>query len=161
MNLSPEPASQACLPPPEGFRLLRLGTNPFLQVNGPLYGRLDEQQFVLGLCIERRHCNPAGYCHGGMLLTFADMTLIMGSNVQSDLHRYMTTVNLATDFIRAVPEGGWLEGRTQVLRVTRNLVFSQAILSVDGEIAARVSGILKPTGEADPRFGVERYFAPD
>jgi uncharacterized protein (TIGR00369 family) len=154
-----ESAAQAVPPAPAGFRPMQLGANPFLQVNGPLHGKLDGQQFVLGLRIERRHCNPAGYCHGGMLLTFADMTLIFGSNVQSGVHRYMTTVNLSTDFIRAAPEGGWLEGRTQVLRITRNLVFSQALLSVDGELAARISGILKPTGEPDPLFSAERYFA--
>ena len=97
-------------------------------------------------------------CHGGMLLTFADMTLIMTSNVQAELRRYLTTVNLSTDFVRAAPMGAWLEGRAEVIRVTGSLVFSQAILSVDGEPAARASGILKPVGEFNPRFGVEHYF---
>ncbi|MEK9721625.1 MAG: PaaI family thioesterase [Quisquiliibacterium sp.] len=122
---------QAMLPTPSGFRAVRLGANPFLEVNGPLFGRLDGDQLVIGLRIEQRHCNPAGFCHGGMLLTFADMTLILGSNVQSGLHRYMTTVNLSTDFIRGVPQGGWLEGRTEVLRITRNHVFSKPILTVN------------------------------
>lgn len=144
---------------PAGFRPLRLtGTNLFIQNNGPLYGRLDGERFVLGLRVLDRHCNPAGTCHGGMLLTFADMTLIVCSNVQAKLHRYMTTVSLNTDFIRAAPMGAWLEGRAEVLRVARSMVFSQAILVVDGEPVARVSGILKPTGDPDPRFGVERYF---
>ena len=151
--------SQPDLPPmPEGFHELALGPNPFLNVNGPLYGRYQDGRFTLGLRVEKRHCNPAGMCHGGMLLTFSDMTLIICSNVQSDLRRYMTTVNLSADFIRGVPEGSWLEGHTEVLRVTRNLVFTQAILSAEGEVAARVSGILKPTGEVDPRFTAERYF---
>jgi len=146
---------------PEGFRPIRLGANPFLQANGPLFGRVDGDRFVIGLRIEDRHCNPAGNCHGGMLLTLADMTLIVCSNVQTGLHRYLTTVNLTADFIRAAPLGAWIEGRTEVLRVARSLVFSQAILSIDGEPAARASAILKPTGDADPRFGVENYFSED
>lgn len=150
--------SEDALPPPAGFRAIRLGVNPFLQANGPLFGRLDGERFVIGLRIERRHCNPAGNCHGGMLLTLADMTLIVCSNVQAGINRYLTTVNLSMDFIRGAPMGAWLEGRTEVLRVARTMVFSQAILSIDGEPAARASGILKPTGDPDPRFGVAHYF---
>jgi uncharacterized protein (TIGR00369 family) len=143
---------------PDGFREIRLAPNPFLERNGPLYGKLEGPRFLVGLRVLERHCNPAGTCHGGMLLTFADMTLIMASNVQAKLDRYLTTVNLSTDFVRAAPLGAWLEGRTDVLRVTGSLVFSQAILSIDGEPVARVSGILKPVGEHSARFGVGRYF---
>jgi len=142
-----------------GFRRLRLSErNLFVESNGPLYGRLDAERFVLGMRVLDRHCNPAGTCHGGMLLTFADMTLIVCSRVQAKLQRYMTTVSLNTDFIRGAPQGAWLEGRADVLRVTRSMVFGQAILSVGGEPVARVSGILKPTGDPDPRFTVERFF---
>jgi uncharacterized protein (TIGR00369 family) len=154
----PHEACASSMANPDGFRPLQLGSNPFLNANGPLHGRMDGGDFVLGLRVEQRHCNPAGMCHGGMLLTFSDMTLIICSNVQSGLNRYMTTVNLTSDFIRGVKIGSWLEGRAQVLRVTRNLVFSQAVLSVDGEPAVRVSGILKPTGEPDLRFTPEHYF---
>jgi len=143
---------------PEGFRPIRLGVNPFLQANGPLFGRVEGDRFVVGLLVEERHCNPGGHCHGGMLLTLSDMTLIVCSNVQAGVHRYMTTVNLTADFIRAAPRGAWIEGRTEVLRVARSLVFSQAILTIDGEPAVRASAILKPTGDVDERFGVDQYF---
>ncbi len=143
---------------PEGFREIRLSPNPFLETNGPLYGKLDAQRFVVGIRVLDRHCSPAGVCHGGMVMTFADMTLIMGSNVQASLNRYLTTVNLSVDFIRGAPRGAWLEGRTEVLRVSGSLVFSQALLSVDGEITARASGILKPTGEPRPGLDVASYF---
>ncbi len=143
---------------PEGFRRISLSPNPFIERNGPLYGKLEGEHFVVGLRVLERHCSPAGVCHGGMVMTFADMTLIMGSNVQASLNRYLTTVNLSTDFIRAAPLGAWLEGRTEVLRVSGSLVFSQAILSVDGETTARVSGILKPVGEPRADLDVRRYF---
>ena len=146
---------------PAGFRLVNLRPNPYLELAGPLYGRLDGGDFVLGFRIERKHCNPAGMCHGGMLMTLADMLLILGTNVQARLSRYLTTVSITNDFLAAAPEGSWLEGRVQVLRVTGSLVFTQGTLTLDAAPVFRTSGILKPVGEADPTFSAERYFSPD
>jgi uncharacterized protein (TIGR00369 family) len=142
----------------DGFRPLRLGPNGFIDSVGPLYGRLDDGKFVLGLRVEHRHCNPGMTCHGGMLMTLADMLLLIGTNVQPGLSQYLTTVNLATDFIRGVPMGAWIEGRCEVLRTARSLIFSQGMFTVDGEIVARVNGIFKPTGAPDTTLGPERYF---
>ncbi len=146
---------------PAGFRLVNLRPNPYLEQVGPLYGRLEGGGFILGFRVERKHCNPAGMCHGGMLMTLADMLLILGSNVQAKLARYLTTVSVTNDFLAAAPEGSWLEGRVQVLRVTGSLVFTQGTLTLDGVPAMRTSGILKPVGEADPAFSAERYFRTD
>lgn len=143
---------------PEGFRRVKLAPNPFLETVGPLYGRLDGDDFVLGFVVEPQHCNPAGMCHGGMLMTLADMLLILCSNVQAKLGRYLTTVSVTNDFLAPAPLGAWLEGRGQVLRTTKTLVFTQATLSLDGAVVMRTSGILKPVGEADRRFDAERYF---
>jgi uncharacterized protein (TIGR00369 family) len=143
---------------PEGFRPLRLTHNPYIEANGPLYGRLDGADFVLGLRCEKKHCNPMGMCHGGMLMTFADMLLLLGSNIQARIGRFLVTVHLATDFIGAVPQGSWLEGRMQVLKATRSLLFTQGTMEVDGVPVARASAILKPTGEHDPDYSPDRYF---
>ena len=146
-------------PVPEGFRPLHLPHNPYIEANGPLYGRLDGKAFVLGFRCEKKHCNPMGMCHGGMLMTLADMLLLLGANIQERIGRFLVTVHLATDFIGAVPEGAWLEGRVQVLKITRSLLFTQGTMEVEGATVARVSAILKPTGEHDARFSPERYFA--
>jgi len=143
---------------PDGFRPVRLAPNPFLELVGPLYGRLEADDIVVGFVVEPKHCNPAGMCHGGMLMTLADMLLILVSNVQGRLGRYMTTVSVTNDFLAPAPLGGWLEGRGQVLRQTKSLVFTQATWALDGAMVLRTSGILKPVGEADPRFSAERYF---
>lgn len=143
---------------PDGFRQVKLVPNPFLEMVGPLYGRLEGDDFVLGFIVESKHCNPAAMCHGGMLMTLADMLLILCSNVQARLGRYLTTVSVTNDFLAPAPQGSWLEGRGQVLRVTKTLVFTQATLNLDGAVVMRTSGILKPVGEADMRFSAERYF---
>lgn len=149
-------ASQTAVP--DGFKPVLFANNPFLEQVGPLFGRLDGKDFVLGFRVETRHCNPGGTCHGGMLMTLADMLLILGTNVQTEVHRYMTTVSATVDFLAPAPAGSWLEGRVQVLRTTRSLIFVQGTLALDGAAVMRTSGILKPVGESDPRFARRSLF---
>lgn len=143
---------------PDGFRPMKLAPNPFIELVGPLYGRLDGADLVVGFPVRRHNCNPAGMCHGGMLCTLADLTLILCSNVQTGMGRYFTTVSLNTDFLAPAPQGSWIEGRAQVLRVTRSLVFTQGTFAVDGGVVLRANAIFKPVGEANAQFSVSRYF---
>ena len=145
--------------PPEGFIRLRLPPAGFIDVTGPLYGRMMGGRFALGLRVRDRHCNAAGVCHGGMLATFADMLLAMGSNLQAELSSFLLTVNLTCDFLGTVPAGVWLEGHVDVLRITRTLVFSQGLVTFSERHAARVSGILKRPNHPDPAFGADRFFS--
>jgi uncharacterized protein (TIGR00369 family) len=145
------------VPLPEGFRALQLRPNPYIDACGPLYGRREGDALVLGLRVERRHCNPGGTCHGGMLTTLADMLLVLGAGVHSGDGRYMLTVSLSCDFIGPAPEGSWLEGRLQVLRATRSLVFCEGLFTVDGATVLRFSGIAKPSGTPDPGLSLAQY----
>jgi uncharacterized protein (TIGR00369 family) len=142
---------------PDGFVPLQLRPNPYIDACGPLYGRRDGDALCLGLRVERRHCNPAGSCHGGMLTTLADMLLVLGASAQTGLSRYMLTVNLSCDFIAPAAEGAWIEGRLQVLRSTRSLLFCQGSLQADGLPVLRLSGIAKPSGEHEASFTLAHY----
>jgi uncharacterized protein (TIGR00369 family) len=115
----------------------------FIGINGPLYRKRDGEHFVLGLRIERRHCNPALICHGGMLTTFVDMAMVLAANYQGKLGRFLPTINLSADFLTAAPVGAWIEARTDLLRVTRNMVFAQCLVSSDGTPLVRASGVFK------------------
>ena len=44
---------------PDGFVPLKLTRNPFIQANGPLYGRWQDQVFTLGLRVEARQATRA------------------------------------------------------------------------------------------------------
>ena len=57
------------------------GSENFESLVGPLYQRQDAPANIAiwGFRAERRHCNPFGIVHGGMLTTFADT--MMGSLV--------------------------------------------------------------------------------
>jgi uncharacterized protein (TIGR00369 family) len=130
--------------PQPGFKPIRLlPQGSFSDVNGPLWRRIEDGKLTVGFRVEARHCNPMGNCHGGMMMTFADMLLGIGSNFAERLGRFLPTVNMTSDFLAPAPLGSWVEGRAEVLRVTRNLVFAQAVITADGVPAMRVSGIMK------------------
>lgn len=142
---------------PEGFKPLPLPSSGFIDSNGPIYGKRDRGQVVIGIRIEERHCNSAGTCHGGMLTTLADMLLAMGSNLQADLSRFLPTISLTCDFLGQAPLGAWVEGRPQVLRVARSHVFSHGVLTIDEEPILRASAVLKLPSEPDPRYAASRF----
>ncbi len=143
---------------PTGFSRIDLPSNFFLNANGPMFVKMEGEQLVLGLHVEERHCSSIGLCHGGMLMTLADLILTIGVNVQAKLSRFLPTVSVTCDFLGPAPKGAWLEARVQVLRTTRNLAFAQGLLTLaDATPVARISGILKIGGEPDPAYGPARY----
>jgi uncharacterized protein (TIGR00369 family) len=136
---------------PAGFRIMPM--DRFIGANGPLCAKREGEQLVLGFRVELRHCNPADICHGGMLMTLADMLLGMGANFQGKLGRFLPTVSMTTDFLAPAPLGAWVEGRAELLRTTRNLVFAQCLVTADGTLALRASGIMK-LGQPFPEAGI-------
>ena len=135
---------------PAGFKAFRPGGD-FIAVNGPLYARMHEGVFQLGFRVEKRHTNPMGNCHGGMMATFCDMLLPMAAHrVGAVGMRFLPTINLQIDYLAATPLGAWVQGEGQVLRTTRTLVFAQGLVHADGAPVARVSGIFKIGAEFSP-----------
>jgi uncharacterized protein (TIGR00369 family) len=129
---------------PQGFKERRFGEG-FIGVNGPLYVRRTEAGLQLGFRVERRHCNPMGICHGGMMATFCDMLLPISAHALSTElgNRFLPTINLQIDYLAASPLGSWVQGEAQLLRATRSLVFMQGLVNADAVPVARVSGIFK------------------
>ena len=133
---------------PEGFRALNMGSG-FMAINGPLYLRSVARDAGLivhiGFRVEARHANPMGNCHGGMLASFADMLLPLSIHrLRPDVgRRFLPTVNLQLDYLAPAPQGAWVQGEAQVLRVTRSMVFAQGLITADAQPAVRVSGIFK------------------
>ena len=143
---------------PPGFVPLSFPPSAFVEMTGPMYGRREGGIFTLGFRVEPRHCNAAGVCHGGMIATVCDMLLTVGSNIQSNQSRFLPTISMTCDFLAAAQEGAWVEGRVQVLRTTRNLLFASGLLEAAAGPVARASGVMKLSAEADPRFHPDRYF---
>ena len=143
---------------PPGFTRMKFPPSPYMESSGPFYGRWDAEQFVLALVVEEKHCNAQGVCHGGMISTFCDVVLTVGSNIQSGQSRFLPTISMTCDFLGPAPKGSVIEARPQVHRVTRNLLFASALLEIAGEPVARTSGVVKIGGDPDPRFHPDRYF---
>jgi uncharacterized protein (TIGR00369 family) len=143
---------------PTDFQAISMKANPFLENNGPLFGRLVDSRFTLGFRVEERHCNPGKTCHGGMLATLADMTLLLGCNLQGGIRQYLLTLTLTTDYLGPAHVGDWIEGRCEMLRASKNLVFAQGLLQVDDRIVARLNGIFKPTGEPNSHTALAKQF---
>ena len=142
---------------PDGFKVLAVGGD-FVALNGPLYVRSVAQADGsklrhLGFRVEKRHTNPMGNCHGGMLATFADMLLPMLAHRQSPelRNQFLPTVSLQIDYLAPSPLGAWVQGDAQVLRVPGNLAFVQGLITADNVPALRVSGIFKIGKPFDPR----------
>jgi uncharacterized protein (TIGR00369 family) len=143
--LQPAPDAAA----PSGFRALPI-RHGFVAANGPLYGRREgDGAPVLGFRVDERHLNLRGICHGGMLMTFADMVLGFTAAHAVGGRRFLPTVNMTADFIGSVEAGAWVEGRGRALRITRNLAFVEVWLSVGEAVVLRANGILKvPAAES-------------
>jgi len=137
-------ADAADAPAPPGFRPLRTAGD-FVQVNGPLYLYHQGDDVRLGFRVEKRHTNPMGICHGGMLASFCDMLLpISAHRVNREVgQRFLPTINLQIDYLASAKIGDWVEGRAEVLKVTRSLVFAQGLATANGVPCTRVSGIFK------------------
>ena len=129
---------------PAGFRPLTMGGD-FIGINGPIYLHHVGDDVRVGFRVEKRHTNPMGICHGGMMASFCDMLLPISAHRKSAQARgrFLPTINLQIDYLAPAPLGAWVEGEAQVLRVTRSLVFAQGLVKADGEPVARVSGIFK------------------
>jgi uncharacterized protein (TIGR00369 family) len=145
MNDAPAPAEV-----PAGFALLPAG-GAYMRVNGPLYLRHEGDVVRLGFRVEARHANPMKVCHGGMLASFCDMLLpisIIRKSAEVGA-RFLPTISLQLDYLAPAALGAWVEGDAQVLRVTRSMVFAQALVTADGVPAVRASGVFK----IGPPFG--------
>ena len=143
---------------PPGFLPLNLVMG-FLGANGPLYGRWDGERLAMGFRVEPRHCNPGQVAHGGMMATFADMLLPIASRLQSKIDMgFLPTVNLSCDFLGPAPLGAWIEGRAEVLKTTRNLLFAQGLATADGEPVLRANGIFKITATRAGDFSRDALF---
>ena len=63
---------------PEGFKQIPTGLG-FSDNLQPMYGRILDSAVSLGLVVSAQHQNSMGVCHGGVLVTLADITAATGT----------------------------------------------------------------------------------
>jgi uncharacterized protein (TIGR00369 family) len=127
---------------PQGFAPFA-HTSPFLDAVGPLYQSEDaDGALLLGLRVEKRHCNRRGLAHGGLLVTLADLVLGYALGT-AGARRGLLTVSLTADFAGAAQLGQWVQARADIQKAGGSLAFANCYVTADGKRIVRASGIFK------------------
>lgn len=143
MQHSPSLSPESEINIPEGFVAAAAGSG-FASRNATFYGRWANERLLLGFRVEEQHTNLGGVLHGGMLATFADTLLPYCAMYQAlGGRRFLPTISLQIDYLAPAAIGAWVQGSADVLRMTRNMIFMQSIITADDVPIARVSGIFK------------------
>ncbi len=150
--------------PPDGFRPINFGRGGtpanFNTHIGTLYGRRGEKgtpdAFVMGFRVQPHMCNPVGGLHGGMMMTVADLCAGLGVNVLNGLRHFLPTVSMTFDFVAPAKVGDWVEGRCEIVNLTRNLAFTHIYLTVGSRRILRASAILKIPSDARAQLQAAR-----
>jgi acyl-coenzyme A thioesterase PaaI-like protein len=129
---------------PIGFEFLPLGAG-YAEAFGAVY--VNRTSRALGFRVAATHLNPVGVCNGGAIATFADMQIaavIAGGPGTVEGHQ--PTISLAIDYLVPAPLGAWIEAAVTLVKRTRSLIFTQALITADGVVVARSHAIYRNYG---------------
>jgi uncharacterized protein (TIGR00369 family) len=121
---------------PEGFELLPVGYG-FTDNLKPLYRKVEGRQVVFALRVGAQHSNTLGICHGGALMTLADIAAASWANMARGFVAGAPTINLSIDFISAAKQGQWIEAREEGVELKRLFGFVRGVVRSEGSVVAR------------------------
>jgi uncharacterized protein (TIGR00369 family) len=124
---------------PEGFKRLPegLGYTDTLQ---PVYRRASEHSITLGMTVQLKHCNMIGICHGGAMMTLADICGAQSVHHARGKLAGSPTLNLSFDFISAAREGDWLEASCEQVEIKRLFGFASGAIRCTDKLICRFNG---------------------
>lgn len=125
------------------------GGDPFEDLAGTFYFKVDEKGPVCAFRAEHKHMNGGRFMHGGCIMTFADFCLfVIARDALKDSHSVTATFN--GEFVGSAYEGQIVECRGEVVKAGRSLVFVRGLITTaDGPVMS-FSATLKKTR---PRTG--------
>jgi uncharacterized protein (TIGR00369 family) len=123
----------------------------FIGLVGPIYYRNLGDRTETRLLLERRHVNPNGSAHGGLLMTVMDITLgaTAGASVGHD--GVYPTVQLSCSFLAGAMMGEELRGQAEVQRMTRTLAFVSGRLMVGDRIVMTAQALFRNPPNIAPK----------
>jgi acyl-coenzyme A thioesterase PaaI-like protein len=126
---------------PIGFEALDLGPG-FAQAFGPVYVRRATSS--LGFRVAPCHLNPVGVCNGGAMATFADMQIAaVIKSGPGTAPGHQPTISLSVDYLAPAPVDAWVEAAVMLVKRTRTLIFTQALITANGDPVARSTAIYR------------------
>ena len=93
------------------------------------------------LRVEAHHCNGLGTMHGGAMATFLDGQAIAVNRLAPDGSNHTPTISLHVDYLAPPAIGDWLVADVTLVKTTRTMIFTQAIVTVGQRAVARSHAI--------------------
>jgi uncharacterized protein (TIGR00369 family) len=130
------------LHPPEGFQAFSF-SGEFNQVLGNVYHKEIDGNIACGFFVTEQQTNSLGICHGGALMTFADIALACAIAGKMDKYAGLPTMNLNVDFLAAGELGMWLQSSVNQLEMAYTSGFITATIQCDDKIILHANGRYK------------------
>jgi uncharacterized protein (TIGR00369 family) len=124
---------------PEGFEQLPVGLG-YTDTLQPTYRRVEGEEVSFGLVVQQQHANSLGICHGGVLMTLADITAASGVNTAAGRRAGSPTINLSLDFISSAEVGCWIQANVEQVTVKRRFGFCSGVIYKAEGAVARFNG---------------------
>lgn len=114
---------------------------PWVQALDLVVRAVEPGAVMLALPVAPRHVHGGGVLCGQTLMAAADTAMVLAISAQLGGFKPMTTVQLQTSFLRAVPKGaGEVTVVARVIKPGRHLVFGEIeCLLPDGKLAAHAT----------------------
>jgi uncharacterized protein (TIGR00369 family) len=146
--------------PPAGFERIVIARG-FAAGFGPVFLRRDRDQVSLGFRVDARHVNIRGVCHGGALATLADLQLAALQRSHALEPGHGPTIGLSLDYLAPAKLHDWVESAVTLVKRTRRLAFTQALLRVGDNPVARSTALYSlpdaPKASIGPRRPREHH----
>lgn len=140
---------------PEGFSQLNWSRGFGRQI-GPLFEHRDGPGAArLGFRVEEHHTNGLGNCHGGMLMSFADMA--WGRIISLQKSYSWVTVRLMCDFLSGAKLGDWVEGEGELIGDEDMLFTVRGRIWAGDRTLITGTGVFKALSPRKPRPGELAY----
>ena len=123
----------------EGFEELPQGLG-FTDILAPLYRRERDGQIALGMFVQEQHINILKICHGGVLMTLADVAAASAVNFARQQLAGAPTISLSFDFVGAARQGDWLHAEADRVVPKRRFGFSSGSIMCGERLVCRFSG---------------------
>jgi acyl-coenzyme A thioesterase PaaI-like protein len=127
-----------------------VGTVGFNVYAGPIYRLADENGGEIkhfAFIPEQKHMNGSGALHGGMLMTFADVSMSRTARIVFE-GTGCNTVSLSCDFVSPGKLGELVESRVRVTRKTRTMAFISAEITSGGQPLLVATGLWKVSNKS-------------
>jgi len=111
----------------------------------PLYSKKTDTGIIIGLYVDKQHCNSSGFVHGGLISALSDnaMGLSCARHYDRESLDGLVTISLHVYFTNSVKKGDWMECVTHSISTGRNIATAQGQVMANGKLCAMIGATFK------------------